>query len=59
MLSPSQQKRFEWLENTNRTPSEEEEYQILRSHQWQQQCDPRVVNINGEDAIARYAFNEY
>ena len=25
----------------------------------QRQCDPRVVNINGEDVIARHALDEY
>ena len=33
MLSPSQQSRLKQLENTRRTPVEDEEYQILKSHE--------------------------
>ena len=35
------------------------EYEAHMSELQQRQCDPRVVNINGEDVIAQYAFNEY
>lgn len=34
-------------------------FATVKERKWQDQVDPRVVNINGEDVVARTVVDEY